>query len=212
MCTNQSRHTVAFSDLAWGDDAGLFPKAWQVGQYLKRYQDKYLAPKNMEVKTGWKVVKGMRAAEGKWNVTVEEVSSGKSETLKFDHLIVATGFFGEPKIPRTLSSAVESGPRIIHSSKFRNIRDLLVDRKPGKIVIVGGQMSGVEVAASVATQLSSEIWSPGPGSLPDTEKFEIHHVVSRPLWIMPLYLPTESTLEVSGGKAALVRWSNSSFC
>lgn len=198
MCTNQSRHTVAFSDLAWEDGIGLFPKAWQVGEYLMRYVDKFLMPKGVEIRTGCEVVKAVREREGRWSVVVDESKSGNSETLEFDHLIGATGFFGKPKIPKALSSTRDSGPRIIHSSKFRNIKDLLDGKKPGKIVVVGGQMSGVEVAASVATQLSSEVWSPGLAMVPDAEKFEVHHVISKPLWIMPLYLATKPTLEVSG--------------
>jgi len=38
MCTNQSRHTVSFSDLAWEEDARSFLKAWEVGRYLERYR------------------------------------------------------------------------------------------------------------------------------------------------------------------------------
>lgn len=51
MRTNQSKHTVSFSDLAWPDrdlawpdNISAFPKAWQVGQYLERYYEKYLKP------------------------------------------------------------------------------------------------------------------------------------------------------------------------
>jgi len=53
MCTNQSRHTVSFSDLAWPKTAPEFPKAWQVGQYLQRYVEKY---PGFEIKLGTKVV------------------------------------------------------------------------------------------------------------------------------------------------------------
>lgn len=190
----------------------MFPRAWRVGEYLERYVEKFLGPKGVGIRTGCEVVRATREVDGKWTVLVGEVGGSKSETLEFDYLIVATGFFGKPKVPGALSSMRGSGPRIIHSSKFRNVKDLVGGRKPGKIVVVGGQMSGVEVAASVASQLSSEMWSPGPRTVLEAERFEIHHVISRPLWIMPLYLPMKPTLEVSGeGSSAPVCRSSSSF-
>ena len=65
MRTNLSKYTVGFSDLAWrsgvdldsgsidgsvaaatdakGDEfVGMFPRAWQVGRYLKKYAEKYI--------------------------------------------------------------------------------------------------------------------------------------------------------------------------
>lgn len=54
MCTNQSRHTVSFSDLAWPDDSPAFPKAWQVGEYLQRYIQKY---PGFEIRLRTKVVR-----------------------------------------------------------------------------------------------------------------------------------------------------------
>lgn len=47
MRTNISRFTVAFSDLAWESiieesEVPMFPQAWQVGRYLRKYAERFL--------------------------------------------------------------------------------------------------------------------------------------------------------------------------
>ena len=68
MCTNQSRHTVSFSDLAWGENTPQFPKAWMVGEYLQRYLEMY---PGYEVRLQSKVVKTAWENEI-WKVWVKE--------------------------------------------------------------------------------------------------------------------------------------------
>jgi cation diffusion facilitator CzcD-associated flavoprotein CzcO len=124
-----------------------------------------------------------------------------SETHEFDHVIVASGFFGKPNVPSAFQSSTTSHIPVLHSTQFRSIKDLLkvssngLSPPPGKILVVGGSMSGVEVASSVAMQLSSEANSPQASDIKDIEKYTVHHLVRRPLWIMPLFLPTIPILE-----------------
>ncbi|RDW68554.1 hypothetical protein BP5796_09211 [Coleophoma crateriformis] len=210
MCTNQSKHTVAFSDLAWDEAAPSFPKAWQVGQYLQKYLDMYLKPSSAcEILTKWAVVKidepksedGKGATEGPeslWKVLVKNESSGETAVKYFDHVLIASGFFGKPKVLDTLGALAAP---VSHSSHFRNIPSLLSASgkqtpQGTKIVVVGGQMSGVEVAASIAMQISSAVYSPiGQRALENAAKYTIHNVVQRPFWVMPLYFPENPVLE-----------------
>lgn len=182
MVTNQSKHTVQFSDLAWHDSAPEFPRAWQVGRYLERYLSEY---KGADVRLGYRVVKTELQGDGSWKV--ETQSSKGSETSVFDHLLVTTGFFGKPIWPDCVPR--EADIPIIHSSKYRNIKSLVEKsaRREGKILIVGGQMSGIEIAATIATHLSSAIHSPGDKIIDEPEKYSIHHVVDRPSWVFPLF-------------------------
>jgi hypothetical protein len=89
-----------------------------------------------------------------------------------------------------------------HSSKIRDVKDLLTDGgkrtpPPGKnIVVVGGQMSGVETAASIASQLSSAVNSPGESEIKDVEKYFITHVVQKPVWVMPWFFPRGPVVDV----------------
>jgi hypothetical protein len=200
MCTNQSRHTVSFSDLAWHESTPAFPKAWQVGQYLERYVKTY---PGYEIRKNCKVVKaGLK--DGKWVVQTYQRCAGSEpveETHEFDHLIVSTGFFGKPKVPKTLEGF--HAP-VLHSSQVRDLKDLLTNGRkstptPGRnIVVVGGQMSGVEIAASIALQLSSAETTPGESDISDVVEYQITHVVQTPVWVMTLFFPNDPVLEVAG--------------
>ena len=220
MRTNQSRHTVSFSDLAWPgpDEKGVekyaqFPTAWEVGQYLEWYREAYGS--EWEVRLGCKVVKAERKG-AVWNIHVHvsepELGDGQEEgpgemtveVHEFDHVIISSGFFGSPKVPSSLKNSEEVP--VWHSSRFRDVRSLItdggrlkVDSKGNgdgkrKIVVVGGQMSGVEVAANVALQLSNCLNAPGK-EIMDWTEWEVVHIVQRPLWIMPLFLPRNPQLE-----------------
>ncbi|KAG0650793.1 Flavin-monooxygenase glucosinolate S-oxygenase 3 [Hyphodiscus hymeniophilus] len=219
MRTNQSRHTVSFSDLAWpGAENGVekhaqFPRAWEVGQYLERYLEKYGS--EWEVRLGCKVVKAEPEGDG-WNVHVhvsdpqqeDEVEPGEMvvEVHEFDHVIIASGFFGAPKIPSALTLEDVGDVPVWHSSRFRDVRSLITDggklkveskgigEEKRKIVVVGGQMSGVEVAANIAMQLSDCINAPEKEVM-TWEQWEVVHVVQKPVWVMPLFLPRNPQLE-----------------
>ncbi|KAI2619522.1 FAD/NAD(P)-binding domain-containing protein [Hypomontagnella submonticulosa] len=182
MVTNQSRHTVQFSDLAWQDTDPQFPRAWQVGRYLERYLHEY---GGADIRLGHKVTKADLQDDGSWKVTIQ--SDTGSETATFDYLLVGTGFFGKPIWPDQIPK--EADIPIIHSSKYRDLKSFLAksNNRGGKILIVGGQMSGVEIAATIATHLSSAINSPGEKIVDSPEKYSIHHIVHRPSWVFPLF-------------------------
>jgi cation diffusion facilitator CzcD-associated flavoprotein CzcO len=198
MCTNQSKHTVNFSGLAWPETTAVFPKAWQVGQYLERYIDKY---PGYTIQKNTRVVKS-QYKDGKWMIqTRKNDGQNNIESHVFDHLIVATGFFGQPLVPKILDGFPAP---VIHSSQFRSLRVLLSKTSPSspvkrgkKIVVVGGQMSGVEVAAAIATQLSSEENSPGE-AIPQVSEYAVTHVIPNPVWVMPLFLPRDPLVIATG--------------
>lgn len=189
MRANQSRHTVSFSDLAWPSTTRAFPRAWQVGQYLQQYVKTY---PGYEIQTGSPVVKTEHRNE-KWKVHVGTKMNASPEIHEFDHLIVASGFFGKPIIPSVLDGI--SAP-VMHSSAFRDLGSLNIDRKqdqsqpPQNIVVVGGQMSGVEVAASLALKISSEANAPSSSNAASPKSVTITHVIQKPFWIMPFFFPS----------------------
>jgi cation diffusion facilitator CzcD-associated flavoprotein CzcO len=67
MCVNQSRHTVSFSDFAWEKGKVSFPKAWEVGEYLERYRERY----GVSIRLKTRVV-GTEREEERWKVRVRE--------------------------------------------------------------------------------------------------------------------------------------------
>ncbi|RHZ55313.1 uncharacterized protein CDV56_102785 [Aspergillus thermomutatus] len=191
MRTNLSRFTVSFSDLAWESvlgcvDVPLFPQAWQVGRYLETYAERYLSAE--VVRSGCEVVRTVREVAGgrpRWTVQWVQRSGDDTEqhavqTEYFDFLVVASGYFSRPYTP-DIPGLPAFADRTVHSSALRSIEDLnaLVEKASGggKLVVVGGSMSGVEAASSLALHVSS---------------------LSRPFWTVPTYIPHEQRDNATG--------------
>ncbi|KAK5988181.1 Monooxygenase PC-14-like protein [Cladobotryum mycophilum] len=191
MVANQSKHTVQFSDLAWEDGAPQFPRAWMVGKYLERYLDRYLkSHPDFELHLGTRIVKAERRDQDGWKIQIK--SEAKEETRDFDYLLIASGYFGKPIIPECFQNPSTLVP-IIHSTQYRDLKSLLgtEPRNGGKILVVGGQMSGVETAGTIALHLSSAVNSPQDFDVPNIDKYSIQHVIQRPVWVFPLYTSPE---------------------
>lgn len=193
MVANQSRHTVQFSDLAWEKDAPQLPKAWQVGRYLQRYLRKYCSfeEERFRLRLGWRVEKAEPVGQDKartWMVTARS-EDGVVDKKEYDYLLIASGFFGEPCIPDVPGLKGLSGVPVVHSSSYRDIESLLpnAEGKSGKILVVGGQMSGVEIAGTIASHLASAANTPGPNKVPGVCQFTVHHVIQRPTWVFPMF-------------------------
>lgn len=203
MVLNQSRNTVQFSDLAWDSRAPQLPRAWQVGRYLQRYLRRYCAfeEDRFRLRLGWKVEKTLplnQESGRRWRVTARS-EDGVVDESEYDYLLIASGFFGKPAMPDVSGLREAHGIPVVHSSQYRDLETLLPDATGdgGKILVVGGQMSGVEIAGTIGSHLSSAVNSPGPKRIPGAEKYKIHHVIQRPAWVFPLY-----TSPVAGSPAA----------
>lgn len=160
MRTNQSRYTVSFAALSWPETADLFPTTSQVGEYLQSFVDVH----GLDVELSTEII-AVAKEDRKWKVTVvnSEDSSQENRTIWYDHVIVASGHFGRPRIIESLETPYKghSSRPVIHSSQLRSLQDLLTKNGMGpagkgrKIVVVGGQMSGADAAALlVSTCLS----------------------------------------------------------
>ncbi|KAJ5382589.1 FAD-dependent pyridine nucleotide-disulfide oxidoreductase [Penicillium concentricum] len=208
MRTNLSRFTVAFSDLAWesvipDSDIPVFPRATQVGEYLACYAERYV-PTHV-LRLGCKVIRIIRKVEGgdvKWNVQWVQKSAEKTHPEEllddgvssedFDLIVIASGYFAQQYIPNIPGLDQFQG-QIIHSSSLHHEREqLLFNNKDanGRVVVIGGSMSGVEAASAVALHQSSSALS--TNGIPHTQERKVHHVHSRPFWTLPTYLPHES--------------------
>ncbi|CEJ93832.1 hypothetical protein VHEMI09399 [[Torrubiella] hemipterigena] len=186
MVANQSKHTMHFSDLAWPEDAPQLPQAWMVGQYLQRYSKRYLeSSPDYQLHLSTKVKAAEKTATG-WDITTD----GADKT-SFDYLLVATGYFGQPIVPDSLKA--KATIPVIHSCQYRDIQQLLKSANSSgrKILVVGGQMSGVEIAATIASHLSSATHSPTASGIADIADYKVHHVIQRPIWVFPLHTTPE---------------------
>lgn len=133
----------------------------------------------------------------------------KGENLhseRFDFLVVASGYFSRPYVPG-IPGLADIQDRVVHSSALRDVEQFLsnlpCDKPPpeqdicatggkGKLVVIGGSMSGAEAASALALHLSSSAYAPRSSSSSSDERlkgYTIHHVCSKPFWSVPRYLP-----------------------
>ncbi|KAL4886411.1 hypothetical protein BJY04DRAFT_213179 [Aspergillus karnatakaensis] len=202
MRTNLSRFSVAFSDLSWETALGtknvpVFPRAWEVRRYLERYADVYGLEKYLRL--GTRVLRTGRRKDGDghmgWGVEWAADQAPTSDDLKvkkkeFDFLVVASGHFGTPSVPHI--DGLGDFPNRVHSSELQNPDDIqrLLKRSPngGKLVVIGGSMSGVEAATSLALHLSSLNFTPGTEEQAG-KTYEVWHIGPGPFWVLPTNLP-----------------------
>ncbi|KAL2845687.1 hypothetical protein BJY01DRAFT_177580 [Aspergillus pseudoustus] len=220
MRTNISRFSVAFSDLAWESvlgsgegDVPMFPRAWQVRRYLEKYAGTYV-PDGV-IRLGRRVVKTARTAKGsgpgaRWEVqwvdeqenefpSEKKPSGSEIKKESFDFLVVASGHFGTPHTPHI--PGLDTFPSVVHSSELQNADDIasLLEKSPakqGKIVVIGGSMSGIEAATSLALYLSSIKFRSGWADQAESGH-EVWHLSTSPFWVLPTYLPHQYSDDAS---------------
>lgn len=200
MRTNLSRFTVAFSDLAWSSvdladpkvvspsrSTPIFPKAWQVGRYLAKYAQKFELDTNIMYNK--RITRAhLSEKSSRWEVTSIDEVSKQQNTQTFDYLIVASGFFGRPT--RSIAASTKIPVKNVqHSSQFRTLSAL--SEKPGNVAVIGGGISGSEAAAQAAFQISNAKYSPGKDKPPHAIS-TIYHIINRPFYCLPRYLPQET--------------------
>jgi hypothetical protein len=198
MRTNLSRFTVAFSDLSWrsvdltdpttGAPAcstpPMFPRAWQVGRYLHEYANKFNIMSKVMLNKTVTQVERLETSEA-WVVSLMDTVTMKEYTRSYDFLIVASGFFDSPN--RSLDpSPNKDSDNFLHSSQFRNLTEL--SHKVGKIVVVGGGISGAEAAAQAAFQISNAKHAQSGARNPHSDS-TVYHVINRSFHCLPRYLP-----------------------
>ncbi|OCL10408.1 FAD/NAD(P)-binding domain-containing protein [Glonium stellatum] len=191
------------------DHMPIFPKAWQVGRYLETYAKKYI-PKdiihlNSRVTKAERIMQdGVKKWKVKWktlrisveNTSIPQKAEGPLFDRCYDYLIVGSGFFSSPR-PLALEKP-EDGidgppflPKLQHSSEFVDLETLLPKGSDanGNIVVIGGGISGSEVAANVAFQISNAKYA--PLSKQTYANCNVYHVFSRPFYCLPRYLPQD---------------------
>jgi hypothetical protein len=200
MRTNLSRFSVAFSDLSWSSvdlsDAvsserslsipPVYPKAWHVGRYLQTYAHKFSVNTTIVYNTRVLEAKLLDHSKG-WQISCFDSATKAQTILHFDYLIVASGFFNQPN--SSFVPSLQDSTNLQHSSRFRSLSSLT--GKAGKIVVVGGGISGSEAAAQAALQVSNAKHSPGMAK-PCHANSIVYHVFKRPFYCFPRYIPQSS--------------------
>ncbi|KJA15628.1 hypothetical protein HYPSUDRAFT_48150 [Hypholoma sublateritium FD-334 SS-4] len=170
LCINNVHGEYRFSALPMappvdGEKTGGHITGMGMCEYMESFYEKFL--KDMAVfKFKTEIRSVARNAAGVWNVSVEDLCSGKTETLEFSRIVLCTGGCSKPKVPQELSmdaARLANYPGIvIHSSQFRlRLDDILAsvgpkehdgDKSKGTVLVVGGGKSAMDISAKLANE------------------------------------------------------------
>jgi hypothetical protein len=232
MRTNQTKFSVAFSDLSWdtvdfdGVAAPIYPKAWQVCRYLNHYVKKYIPDELFRFNTKVMTIEKTPSQTGneqpcRWRVTTKPTGSAADhpETEHFfDLLVVAPGAFSIPRKSSFHDAFDDSDSRIpiMHSTTYRFLSDIFFQKDaspeiPKNVVVVGGSHSGTEIASLLALQLSDARFSPPQGSANHfiPRKVNISHVASHELFALPSVFRDTSSKKCSFQPSDFVLYNRS---
>lgn len=145
MRTNLSKWTCSFSDFPWPIDAELFPKSENVQAYLKSYCLEFDLEKHLRL--------------GQEVCCIETLSDGFKVRLSnkqaevFDKVIVASGMFSRPWLPKPKREN-ETSVVHVHSSNIDRISDV-----SGRAVcVIGGSFSGIEISQLLVERGASKVY------------------------------------------------------
>lgn len=144
--TNIPHKAMEFSNFRFPEGTVDFPFRTVVLDYIARYADsvgpcaKYLDTKvtNVEKTT-------------QWDVTIQDLTTGISQTKQYDAVIVANGHFEVPRIPEVegLEEWKIKDPHSITHAKFFNTPDVY---KNETVLVVGGVSSGSDIAVQISLE------------------------------------------------------------
>ena len=114
-----------------GPDPDGFMRRDEVVAFFEQYVERFRLP--VQYHTRVVSVKPLDA-NGYWIQTSER-------TFKADNVVIATGFFQQPKIP-AFAAGLSKGITQLHSSAYRNPDSL----PPGAVLVAGSAQSGCQIA------------------------------------------------------------------
>ena len=140
LTTNTSARMLAFSDFPLPRDLPDFPARSDVLQYLNDYADYFDLRTCIQFNT--LVEKLEPTDDHRWAL---QLQSGSSLPKIFDAVVVASGFYREPRWPALPGLDTFTG-RVIHSSMYQGPEDFAGQR----VVVIGAGSSGSDIAAEIS--------------------------------------------------------------
>ncbi|KAJ3165653.1 Flavin-containing monooxygenase FMO GS-OX1 [Irineochytrium annulatum] len=138
--TNLPPTLMMFEDMPFPEPVEFFPPAQAVLNYLNLYVERHgLGPFIRCQTTVESVVWDEDSRE--WTVTSRRVGGGEPVVEQFDNVIVASGHYYVPYIPKFTGMENYKG-MVMHTKSYRNTKGF----EHKRILVVGGGSSGVDIA------------------------------------------------------------------
>lgn len=139
--TNLPKEVMAFPDFPFPASKESFLHHTEVLAYLESYADHFDLKKFIHYNT---TVKHVVHSNKEWNVTVENLETGKLTTLKFEAVVVCNGHYSVPRIP-DLPGLESFGGMIMHSHDYRTPEPF----KNKTVAVLGAAASGSDIAIDI---------------------------------------------------------------
>ena len=156
LCANTTRRHMEFSDFPWnasdeyeGHDqayAGIYPHCTETRAYLEAYARKFNLYPHLQLQTE---VQSIEKTDAGWKVTTASSTKPKPSNTttvhEFDAIVICNG--PQAKAYHPLESKFKNfDGTVLHSQKFRSEKDY----KDQRILVIGGNVSGSEIATVLA--------------------------------------------------------------
>lgn len=143
-----SRLSFPFSDYPPRGDAD-FPTLAEVHAYLRGYAEEFgvLAVTRFRSEVTW-----VSKEDGRWSLTAQGPEGMGTES--FDAVMVASGELWRPRLPGRLPEPGR-GVRVITAKDYRDPAGF----EGSRVLVVGGGVSGADIAAELSTTAASVDWS-----------------------------------------------------
>lgn len=148
--TQNDKRTYALSDLPMADEYPEHPTGRQIHDYLTEYADRHALTPLIRLATT--VLNASARDDGGWDLELE--SAEGLRPLRADWLIVATGLYSRPNLPRLPGQdEFEAAGGVVVDASAVGDGDLLAGRD---VVVIGWGKSAADIAVA-ATSLSRRV-------------------------------------------------------
>ena len=150
MRTNTAGFVTKMSDLQYPPEVPMFPRNGEVLDHINRFADMHGLRDNCQFNA--KVIELNQARGG---YEIRWLESGDVRSKVFEGVVVATGRFNRPKVPKIDGlSSFEGECGWLHSLEYKRPESL----RDRNIVVLGGSISSLEVVSDQAMMGSGRVY------------------------------------------------------
>ncbi|XP_070549389.1 flavin-containing monooxygenase 5-like [Ptychodera flava] len=143
VVSNDSKEMMTFSDFPYPEECPPFLSHPMVLRHIQNYAEHFNLEKHIRFNIN--VIEVQRNNDGKyWKLQIKD-KDDKLSTEEFDYVMICTSVYNRPFIPSYPGLENFKGTKI-HANKYREPSEF----KEKKVLVVGGHMSGGEMATELA--------------------------------------------------------------
>jgi dimethylaniline monooxygenase (N-oxide forming) len=141
--TNNSKQRLAFSDFPWSKNAGNYPDASEIADYIDQFAEHNKLLPHCRLGLGIHYLERSEKSD-QWDLTLKD-KDGRLITEQFSRVLITTGAQSRPVMPK-FSGMEHFKGKVIHARAFKDAKDFAGER----VLIVGLSNTAGDVAAELS--------------------------------------------------------------